>query len=271
MKLAGLIKEGEPGEKVLSPALTMLPALLENASSLSNGGSGGGGGRERVVVVGESSRPHEAVGKKDSRAMAGFFAGGMIPVGAPAGFEERRAVVVSVAEAAGARLQLMKRKEKKTTTTSPISSPSSSSSSPLVPSCPCPELEALFFTAEGWVSGDYAAAVRGALESRRERRRREKEEEEAAATAATAATVENEERGDGKGKPASPPALPLRGPLTAEEIVRALLKGPRPPRASDLAAALEWARDAAAAVVAGDGGDESKNESVVGRSKRKAK
>ena len=132
------------------------------------------------------------------------------------------------------------------------------------------DLDALFFTAEGWVAGDLASAVRGALEARRKRRREgEKGEgggsssvggdnsggESGAELEKKASSSSSSSSSSSISPPLSPPP-PLFGPLTAREIVDALLSGPRPPKASELAAALDWARAAAAAAAAAGEEDE---------------
>ena len=126
---------------------------------------------------------------------------------------------------------------------------SSSSSS----SAAATELDALFLTAEGWVAGDLARAVRGALEARMRRRRGGREGEKGGGGGGGSGGSGGSGGGNGgqggeapPPPPPSPPPSPsapppLRGPLTAREIVASLLSGPRPPRASELAAVLDWA------------------------------
>ena len=251
----------------LPPAATMMPSLSQEASRLR--------ARERLVIVGESSRVQEAVGKKDSTAMARFFAGGLLPVGAPSGIEERRAVVVAVAEASGARLE-------GATTAAPTTAEAAAAVAAAktgkaaaatteartkrkttATACPAAALEALFFTTEGWVAGDLASAVRGALEARRRRPRTMKGASEAAAEEGSGGSNGNNvelEKASPRPPPPPPPlspAPPLSGPLTAREIVDSLLSGPRPPKASELAAALDWARAAAEAAVVFSGEEDA--------------
>jgi len=232
----------------LPPAASLLPAVLREASRLR--------ARERLALVGESSRPHEAAGRRDARAMALFFAGGLVPVGPPSGSEERRAVVAAVAAASGARLE--GGAAEGAGPGGPARSSSSSSSAAAA------ELDALFLTAEGWVAGDLARAVRGALEARMRRRRGGREGEKGGGGGGGSGGSGGSGGGNGgqggeapPPPPPSPPPSPsapppLRGPLTAREIVTSLLSGPRPPRASELAAVLDWAR----AAVAWAGGEE---------------
>lgn len=238
----------------LPPAASILPALAREASRLR--------ARERVVVVGESSRPQEASGRRDAAAMARFFAGGILPVGPPSGAEERRAVVVAVAEASGARLEGMMaaparaREARAAAEKMPTDAAAEASPKPTTPkqaTSASADLEALFFTAEGWVAGDLACAVRGALEARRRRREGEKGRSGAGGSSSVAGGESGAEAEEEKASSSSSSPPPLCGPLTAREIVDTLLSGPRPPKASELAAALDWARAAAAAAATAEG------------------
>ena len=252
------------GGCLLPPAASILPALLREASVLR--------ARERVAVVGESSRPHEAAGRRDSSAMGRFFAGGFLPVGPPSGSEERRAVVVAVAEASGARLA------GGATTKKAAAAAAGARPEPKQQPSAAADLDALCLTADGWAAGDLARAVRGALEARRRRRR---EGEQGGGGGSRSGEGGSGEEGaevekascssSSSSSSPRPPPPPLCGPLTAREIFASLIRGPRPPNSSELAAALDWARAATGAAVVDSGEEDDGRAKSGGDDKSMAK